>query len=108
MSGNYPARVPRTEPPVTPSRQIVNRRTFVVGSILTGCAGGGLLTGMAVLPLSMVDNSGCSAKPLTMPSNPLFFRQMTHVASTPLAGLALGDMLGGTGACTSSFVGIIS
>ena len=47
MSGSYPARVPLAEPPVAPSRQIVNRRTFVVGCILTGCAGGGLLTGMA-------------------------------------------------------------
>ena len=47
MSGSYPARVPGAEPPVAPSRQIVNRRTFVVGSILTGCAVSGLLTGMA-------------------------------------------------------------
>jgi hypothetical protein len=47
MSGSYPARVSGAEPPVAPSRQIVNRRTFVVGSILTGCAVSGFLTGMA-------------------------------------------------------------
>lgn len=46
---------------MTPSYQFVSRRTFVVGSILTGCAASGLFTGMVtalatrrrVLPLAM-------------------------------------------------------
>jgi hypothetical protein len=65
MSGSFPARVPGAQPPVATSRQIVNRRTFVVGSILTGCAIGGLLTGMATALATRRP-----ALPMTPPATP--------------------------------------
>ncbi|HEU5377422.1 MAG TPA: hypothetical protein VFV38_18525, partial [Ktedonobacteraceae bacterium] len=50
------------KPPPNPLRQFVNRRTFVVGSVLTSCAVSGLLTGIATafatrgpaLPIAMI------------------------------------------------------
>jgi len=47
LSESGSARVPAAEPSLNPSHQIVDRRIFVVGSVLAGCAVSGLLTGIA-------------------------------------------------------------
>jgi WD40 repeat protein len=61
VSGSRSAHVNEEVPPITPVRPIVSRRTFVVTSVLVGCATSGFFTGITtafatrrhVLPIAM-------------------------------------------------------
>jgi hypothetical protein len=69
ISGRGAVRMPIAEPPTNPSRQIVNRRTFVVGSVLAGCAISGLFTGVATAFATRQHTLPTTMTPLATPSS---------------------------------------